>query len=159
MRPNFGWEIRKIEPNWENSSRKLGNSFSILGKFLLNIRKIHPQKNGSRRENHFFQLWCQHIWNRHNFEQAQIIFYCCRHLLFTKTLCCTIPRWGRWKIIRCSNHTQHLTNNALFVKISNYKQWPLSRFKMTICPLSRFQMRRGSIIWIYNMNLYHIFKV
>ena len=44
MTPNFGLEIRNIEPNQENYSRKLGKSFSISGKFLLNIKKIHPQK-------------------------------------------------------------------------------------------------------------------
>ena len=43
-------QIRKIHS--ENSS---GN----LGKFLLNIRKTLPQKTGSRRQKHVFQL-CTH---------------------------------------------------------------------------------------------------
>ena len=51
VRPNFGWEIRKILP--EN----FGKSSSVLGKFLLNIKKIHPQNTGSRRQNHLLQLW------------------------------------------------------------------------------------------------------
>ena len=42
MRPNCGWDIKKIEPH---SFRKSGKSFSVLGKLLLKFRKIHPQKN------------------------------------------------------------------------------------------------------------------
>ena len=34
---------------------------SILGKFLLHIRKILPQKTGSQRQKHFFQLCIQFV--------------------------------------------------------------------------------------------------
>ena len=75
----FIWKIRKIrkghqedQEDQESSFGKFGrfirkirkirkvhqeNSYSILGKFLLHIRKILPQKTGSRRQKHFFQLW------------------------------------------------------------------------------------------------------
>ena len=38
MKPkkNIGWEIRKVEPNWESSSGILGK----IGKFIWKIRKI-----------------------------------------------------------------------------------------------------------------------
>ena len=53
----FIHQIRKIRKvHQENFSSILGKSSSILGKFLLNIRKIPPQKTGSRRQKHFFQL-------------------------------------------------------------------------------------------------------
>ena len=45
----------------ENFSSILGKISSILGKFLLNIRKIPPQKTGSRRQKHFLLLCC---WGR-----------------------------------------------------------------------------------------------
>ena len=35
--PIFGWEIRKVEQNYENSLGTLGK----LGKFIRNIRKVH----------------------------------------------------------------------------------------------------------------------
>ena len=42
MRPKkkekvFGWEIRKVEPNYESSSGILGK----LGRFIPKIRKVH----------------------------------------------------------------------------------------------------------------------
>ena len=44
--------IQEILPdNQDNFSSILGKFSSILGKFLLNIRKISPKKNGSRRQN------------------------------------------------------------------------------------------------------------
>ena len=49
--PNFGWDIRKVEPNQESSSGILGK----LGKFIRKIRKVHLE-NQEDQESSFGRL-------------------------------------------------------------------------------------------------------